>query len=242
MYTRTLLLGIAWVLTCVEAMVDIADFAILILVHVHVCMHVEMYAWDWPCHVMCDTKLTCIAVHSCMYISVDGSARFVHSWCSADMHVLIRTQCFRRCYGLAHNSVKVDKLTCIRNTSIDVTFCWHVCTYPWMMFTHGLQCSHARTYAIDEQKVDKLTCRCNTIIDVDEGWRSGHMRMFTRAYMHLVKIFKLTCTNWCGRSLTFCLHACTYPYTHQCLHASHIHGWDSLSFWFAQFGKGRQHM
>ena len=71
------------------------------------------------------------------------------------------------------------------------------------------------------------------------------MRMFTRAYMH---VHVLLSTQF-GKGLQ------TYMYTTQTdvdevWRSAYMHvfirilirGWDSLSFWFAQFGKGRQHM
>ena len=90
-------------------------------------------------------KLTCMTFwwHACrclfmacnayMHVHMVAPDWVAHDWYTLMADVLIRTQClhaFRRCYGLRQTYMYT-------NTSIDVTFCWHVCTYLWMMFTHG---------------------------------------------------------------------------------------------------------
>ena len=158
----------------------------------------------------------------------------VHSWCSADMHVLSYAMLFRRCYGLAHNLVKVTNL----HVYATLVLMWRFADMYLPVLLMACNAVHMlllstiwknlhvdATLALMWTKADVLvlTCMCISSTQFGKGlqtcmytqrklmWRSAYMHVLVRilinAYMHL-----------------------------------HIHGWDSLSFWFAQFGKGQQHM
>ena len=118
-YTWTLLFGLNTLLTCVHvdrghAHVDFARYA---CVRLDVMLMAGGYCWVHKLVKVDKLDVTCmyysrLAVLTCMYISVDAMVE--------------------------HNLEKVDKLTCRRNTSIDVDEGWrsdhmHVLNrYPWL--------------------------------------------------------------------------------------------------------------